>query len=215
MPTLRYALEPNGPKRLELAWEGQYRNFVVKLDDQVIGQVAGQKALSAGHTLPLPDGSSLTLKTTGSALANELRVLRNGQPVPGSASDPTVRLRNTYQIIFFIAGVNLVLGLLGGLLRPDILRQLGVGWGTFMLGAVYLLLGLLVRQRRLLALVLTLVFYGLETVMGQLVPLLSGSGQNVAGLLVSALFLWGLYQGLPAIRQLRRTEAPAGSTGAS
>ena len=32
MPKLHYALEPNAPKRLELAWESHYRDFVVKLD---------------------------------------------------------------------------------------------------------------------------------------------------------------------------------------
>ena len=202
MPVLRYPLEPDGSKRLELAWEGQYEKFTIKLDGHVVGQVPSRQALAAGHSLPLPDGSTLTLKTAGTALANELRVLRDGRPVPGSASDPAMRLRNTYQFIFFIAGVNLVLGALAGL-GVDFLAQLGLGWGSAVIGAVYLVLGLMVRLRSLLALLLTLLLYGLETIMAVAVPLLTTSGPNVTALLVRAVVLWFLFQGVPAIRQLQ------------
>ena len=30
MPTLRYALEPNGPQRLELSWPRAYNNVTIK-----------------------------------------------------------------------------------------------------------------------------------------------------------------------------------------
>jgi hypothetical protein len=209
MPTLRYALEENGPRQLELSWEGQYQQFTVKLDDQVVGQVPDRKALLAGHRLPLPDGSTLELRTVGTALANELRVLRNGRPVPGSASDPALRLRTAYQLIFFIAAVNLLGGLVAGLLRVEFLTQLGLGWGSLIFGAVYLALGLLVRQRSAFALIMTVALYGFETIMGLLVPVLITSRPNVAGLIVRLTFLWVLLQGFPALRQLRQVETPA------
>lgn len=211
MPTLRYPLDANGPKRLELAWEGYYRNFTVKLDDQLISQVSGPQALSAGRTLALPDGSTLLLRSSGVPLFNELRVWRNGQPLPGSAADPALRLRNTYQIILLIAGLNLVLGLLAGLLRVPVLVQLGFSWGSFILGALYLVLGLLVRQQSFVALLLTLLLYGLETAMSVAIPLLTGSGQNLVALVARLIILYFLILGLGALRQLSRAPAAPAS----
>jgi hypothetical protein len=35
----------------------------------------------------------------------------NGQPIPGSASDPQTKVKNAYGMVYFVAGLNLVLGL--------------------------------------------------------------------------------------------------------
>ncbi len=211
MPTLRYALDTNGPKRLLLSWEGQYRDFTIKLDDQVVGQGLGAKELAAGHTLALPDGSTLHLQTAGVPLVNELRVQRNGRPLPGSATDPASRVKAAWQVIFLIAGLNLVLGLIAAVFSVNFLLQLGLGWGSVILGLLYLGLGLLVQRYSLFALLMALVLFGVETVLQLFVPVLTGSGPNVAGLLVRALVLFVLAQGLPALRHLRRAgdHAPA------
>ncbi len=206
MPKLHYALESGGPKRLELAWEGLYRNFTVKLDSAVIGPVVDAAALAAGHSLTLPDGSSLVLQTQGSRLVNELRVRRDGQPLPGSATDPAQRVRLASQLILLIAGLDLGLGLLAEVLSLEALRQIGFGWGSFILGLLYLGLGLLtLRQRSIAALVMALFLFSLETVFRLLVPLLTGSLPNVLELIVRAIVLFVLAQGIPALRHLHQT----------
>jgi hypothetical protein len=215
MATLRYALEENGPRRLELSWEGQYQNFTVKLDNQPVGRVADHKALAAGQRLALPDGSTLEVRTVGTALANELRVLRDGRPLPGSASDPRLRLRNSYQLLFLIAGVNLAAGFLAGVLRVTFLVELGFSGGSFVLGVVYLVLGLLVRQRSAVGLALALSLYGLEAAMGLVVPLFTGGSPNLVALAVRLLFLWVLGLAFPALRQLRQAEPAAPTTKAA
>lgn len=212
MPTLRYALEPNGPKRLELAWEGAYDQFTIKLDEQEIGRVPDRKALAAGHQFPLPDGSTLMVRAAGTALANELRVLRNGQPLPGSATDPEIRLRNVYQVLYLIGGINVALGLLAGL-GVAAVTGLGFTAGSAILGVVYLGLGGRVSGRSRLALALAVLLYGLETLMGVLVPLLSTSGPNVVGLLLRGLVLWYLLQGFGPLRQLREAGLPPAAPG--
>jgi hypothetical protein len=215
MATLRYALEENGPRRLELSWEGQYQNFTVTLDNQLVGRVADHKALAAGQRLALPDGSTLEVRTVGTALANELRVLRDGRPLPGSASDPRLRLRNSYQLLFLIAGVNLVAGFLAGVLQVTFLLQLGFSGGSFVLGVAYLVLGLLVRQRSAVGLALALSLYGLEAAMGLVVPLFAGGRPNLVALAVRLLFLWVLGLGFPALRQLRQAERDASTAQAA
>jgi hypothetical protein len=208
MPNLRYALEAGGPKCLELTWEGLYRNFTVKLDNAVIGPVVDAAALAAGHSVTLPDGTTLLLQTEGSRLVNELRVRRDGQPLPASATDPARRVRLAGQLMLVIAGLDLGLGLLAEVLRLDALRQLGFGWGSFILGLLYLGLGLLtLRQRSLAALLMALFLYSLETAFQFLVPLLTGTLPNFLVLIVRALVLFTLAQGIPALRHLRQSEA--------
>ena len=94
MPSQAYALKEGGPKRLQISWEGFWKNAIVQLDDEIIGTLATRKQLSAGHEFLLPDGSSLNLQLVRTLTAYELHVLRDGQPLPGSASAPESRVRS-------------------------------------------------------------------------------------------------------------------------
>jgi len=57
MPTKRFPLEPGGPDRLEIEWEGSFKNFTVSLDGVVLGSFEDYKALKAGRSFPLEEGS--------------------------------------------------------------------------------------------------------------------------------------------------------------
>src|SRR5690349_9384101 len=94
MPKQTFALEAGGEKRLEVSWGGMFKNTTVSLDGNSIGVIPDQKALLAGQEFRLPDGSTIKVQLVRSFISTELRVFRNGQPLPGSASDPLTRLKN-------------------------------------------------------------------------------------------------------------------------
>src|SRR5262245_6582271 len=94
MPSLNLALEAGGPKRLRLAWNGVWNDLTVHFDEQPVATVPGPKELKEGRCSRLPDGSDLTVQLAKNLTAQELRVLRDGQPVPGSSSDPARRVRD-------------------------------------------------------------------------------------------------------------------------
>ena len=73
--------------------------------------------------------------------------MRDGEPLPGSSSDPQTRYKNAYLIVYFIAGLNLLLGVLASLFNVALLQQLGIGFGSILLGFVYLLLGFFVQKK--------------------------------------------------------------------
>ena len=104
MPTKKYAMEKGEPKRLEISWKGiwKIKNFTVHLDGNNIGLIANRKELKAGREFALIDGSILKVQLVKKLLSAELQVLRDDQPLPGSASDPGQRLRVAYGIVFFI-----------------------------------------------------------------------------------------------------------------
>ena len=105
IPKQSYSLEEKGPKRLEVSWKGIWKKFTVTLDGNVIGTMEGQKEINKGREYPLPDGSLLKVQLVQKLAAVELQVLRNGKPLPGSASDPEQRFKTAYQIIFFISQI--------------------------------------------------------------------------------------------------------------
>ncbi|MGZ3461319.1 MAG: hypothetical protein ACXU86_22745, partial [Archangium sp.] len=105
MAKTQLALEAGGPKRLALSWGMAWKNFQVTLDGQQVGTVSGgQKELKEGVEFRLPDGSLLHIQLDRSFTNTELRVLRNGVPVPGSASDPAQRVKNGAYLLYLLAG---------------------------------------------------------------------------------------------------------------
>lgn len=150
MPTARYALERGGEKSLALSFEGRnWKNTEVRLDGELLGSFPDKKAFAAGRTFPLPDGSVLHAQF----LDRMPVLLRNGVPVPGSATDPAHVLNVSCQMLYFAAGLNAVLGLIAWVLPWDYLRSLSYGPISIAVGLVLLVLGLLAQRRSRVALI--------------------------------------------------------------
>jgi hypothetical protein len=126
MPKQILALEEGGPPRLTLAWEGDYmRQFTVSLDGEIIGRIeGGQSGLREENRLHLPDGSLLTIQLIHSFFVfDDLHVLRDGSPLPGSAGDPRRNVTATVRTTFYTGLFFLVFGL-AALFGVPVLRSL-------------------------------------------------------------------------------------------
>ncbi len=200
MPKMMYALEPDGPKCLEISWKMMWKDLTIRLDDQVIGVISNQKQLSAGQQFALPDGSVLSVKLVQKFSGTELQVLRHGQPLPGSASDPETRLKNAYGIVFFIAGLNLFLGLITWLFQIEFLQDIGIGFYSIAFGLVFLVLGFFIKRRSAVALIIAVVIFVLDALLG----LLAGGASSVTALLVRVILITPMVQGVGAIRALKQ-----------
>ena len=211
MPVLRYALDPHGPRCQELAWEGQYDKFTIRLDEQVVGPVPSRQALAAGHRLLLPDGSTLIIKRVFGDRPNQVPSLRDGRLLPGLPSGLVTTLRRSYQFILLAACFHLAFGGVG-LFSP---ARSGLAWVNVVLGAVYLGPGLLVRGRSVIVLILALVVLSLDTVSYQLVSRFTTGQTHRSILLLRILMLAALLPGVRAIRQLHLAAAalPAPKAG--
>src|SRR5690242_1086047 len=100
------------------------------MDGNVVGVVPGQRELKAGSDVRLMDGSTLRVQLVRGLLSQEVRVLRDGIPLPGSASDPAQRLKTAYGILFFLGALNVLLGLVAEVAQVDFLLAIGVGVGS-------------------------------------------------------------------------------------
>ncbi len=209
MPTKKYAMEKGEPKRLEISWKGiwKIKNFTVHLDGNNIGLIANRKELKAGREFALIDGSILKVQLVKKLLSAELRVLRDGQPLPGSASDPGQRLRVAYGIVFFIGGVTIGLGLITELLQVGFLQQVGFGFDSIIYGGFFLLLGFFVKRRSMLALGIAVGLFVLDGILSVVLFAQQGGTPPVGVIVARIILLIPMIRGFGAIRALKRGAA--------
>ena len=105
-------MEKDGPKRLEMSWGGFWKDFTVKLDGVAVLTANGSSELKAGRSARLPDGSTLEVRLETGFGKNGLAVTRNGQPLPGSSTDPESLVKVAGAVVYVLAGLNFLFGVI-------------------------------------------------------------------------------------------------------
>ncbi|MGO8999487.1 MAG: hypothetical protein ACLQVI_39685 [Polyangiaceae bacterium] len=106
-----YPFEHGGPERVELRWGASFREVRVLFDGTEVAVVERSKIPREGASVPLPDGSVLSLRLRG-VLGIEL--LRDGTHLPGSDLEPRKLLRNAAILMVLAAAADGVLdGVIG------------------------------------------------------------------------------------------------------
>ncbi|MBL1176653.1 hypothetical protein [Pantanalinema sp. GBBB05] len=209
MPKRKFSLQEKGPKRLELSWGFSWKNMVIRLDGAEIGKIANQKDLKAGQEFALKDGSKLSVRLIQiQGLFPDLEVLLNGKPVPNSATDPKRQLANAYGSIYFIAGGNLLIGIIGIALIATGSQNEFFNITTVLVfllfGALYLLLGFLVWKRFSSALWVAIALFVLDTVLSLADAVGSSNSRFPVGAIIfRTILLLLMIQGFGAIRSLK------------
>jgi hypothetical protein len=122
-----FALDPGAPRRLTVTYPANLANAEVLLDGQKVLAFASKEEFQRGTTCKLPDGSILTVRFgpiegVPVPILKGVHVIRNGQPVPGSAADPVPK----WAWVFMIACALIPVITLGGAL-PALIGFGGVG----------------------------------------------------------------------------------------
>jgi hypothetical protein len=107
MPKIKFALESDGPERLEVKWKGGW--FYVEGDAEVLldGVLVGtipHAELGAGKEFRLPDDSSLRVRIVDGTTW----VSRDGKSLV-TIAHPQRELKSEYNTFFFMAALNLVM----------------------------------------------------------------------------------------------------------
>lgn len=204
MPKQNFKLGAADPRQVQVEWKGMWKNVAVSLDGQQLGVIPDSAALKAGQTFKLPDGSALEVKLV-TGLQAGLRLTHDGAPVPGSAGDPATKLAQARGIVWFIGGLTLVLGVVAEVARVPFLRQIGIGWESAVIGAVFLVLGYFVGKRSMVALALAMVLLVVDMALTLMES--SQAGRAPTGALgVRIFFLIMMAQGFKAIREIKAAE---------
>lgn len=178
----KYALEFGGDKSLEISigtfiWQ---RETKVRLNGNLIGAYPDLKDLEEEQVLQLPDETTLRLQFVKTFLGRGFRALRNDQPLPGSYPDPTTtRFTEAFAIIYSFAVLNIVLGFIALIFQMqgikyisgeqadgvEVLQMPGFSNISFAIGFIFLVLGFFTQRRSLLAPIIAMMIFGLESVL--------------------------------------------------
>ena len=205
MPSQKFALEQGGNKRLEISWKGLWKSITSRMDYLLFGVIPNQKELREGREFKLLDGTALHIQLVQGLASSELRVLRDGAPLPGTGSDPRMRLKQAYGVLYFIGALNLLAGALAGLFRIQFLQELGFGWISAGFGIIFLLLAFLVQKQSLVALWTAILLFCVDILLSLL-----GGGFTVPNLLMRILFLILMIGGIRAIKDLKEERNNSG-----
>lgn len=124
MPSRKFSLVAGGTKNIEMSWSGNWKNVSIQMDGREIGTIPDKQTLNMGQQFALPDGSRLAVRLKQSAFSPALEVTRDGRPLPGSDSDPEQQIKTAAQIIWLIAGFNIILGVITLVAKIDFLQQI-------------------------------------------------------------------------------------------
>lgn len=163
----RYAFEKGQSKNLEISWKYDWKLekiFTIRLDGEEINPIENQYNRRNGWEFLLQDGSRLKVKL--SRFFRQLEVYRNGEPLPGSATDPSYQLAEVYKFILAWSAMLIASGILKMVLRGNNSAKPGYGLDLIAVGVFLLILGFLVRSKSLAALITviaTFILLGLQS----------------------------------------------------
>lgn len=185
MPSKTFPLSESS--NVVLQWRGMWKDFTVTVDGHELGRMNGQREVSRGGTWTLANGSVLSVRLA-TGMAGGLEVALDGTPLPGSSSDPKTAMRTAAGIVFFLAGLNIVLGIVAELVPVELLLAMGLGWVTVGIGAVFAVLGLATHRGSVVALWIAIALFTLDGVLGLYATLEMG-GSPPVGALVFRVFI--------------------------
>jgi hypothetical protein len=205
MANLRFAFEPGGEARVGVAFEGAFKDVAVSVDGRRVGAFADGKALRRGARFALADGSTLEVKLAQMPFP-ELRILRDGVPLPGSATDPAQLVRTAGNFVVAIGAISAVLGLAAAALDVGFLRNHGFGLLSMLVSVAFAALGVPAGRGSLPALAAAVALYVIDGAFGLVQAAQSaeaGSAPPVFVPIARILFLIPMLRGVPAAMALR------------
>jgi hypothetical protein len=106
-------------------------------------------------------------------------------------------------MVYFVAGLNLVLGFVSLLFNVEFLQQIGIGFGSIIFGLVFLVLGFFVQRKSAVALILTIVVFALDGILGVFLAASQGYNPGIGGIIARIFLLIPMVQGVGAIKTLK------------
>jgi hypothetical protein len=203
MPKQVFTVKKGAGQQVEIEWKGRWKDVVVRFAGQDIGGFADFNELKTGKSFKTPGGGNLSIQYNASTFSQGLEASYDGEPLGGAANDPETRWRNAFYMAIGLGVLNLALGAIALLLKVDFLRAIGIGEFSILFGLALLSLGFWARQgRSTIALVLAVIIFGGDGLLGFFALAASGMNVNPGGLVVRFFLLLPILQGIPATMEL-------------
>lgn len=210
MPTKTYHLDDTRTDAITTSWGFFYRNFTVQYAGTVLSPINPEVTIAQGRQYRLPNGRIFSAQHKKNTYPQELELLVDGQPIPGSGTHPHERIKQAWYILLVIGVLNIGLGLFTEFGQLEALRELGLGWGAVVEGAAFVTLGWLGYSRRSVpALTIAFVLLILDVIVSIGSAVTSSHSPAIGGLFMRVFFCLVVFRGMKAARQLREESTAA------
>ncbi len=206
MPSAKFALEPGGEKRLVVSWSGFWKNIRVLFDDEEIGSFTGKAELGQGKSFTLPDRSVVQIKFNQGFGYAEWQVTRNGVPLPGASGNPAEQVKAAGYILYFIAGLNGLLGLISLVFNSETLQSVGIGGQSLVAALIYGVLGFFTLKRSKVALILGIVLFALDGLVTLALTTGSRGTPPMGGVIMRVFLLIPMIRAVKAMNELKQPD---------
>jgi len=121
--------------------------------------------------------------------------------------------KTVYRVIYFIGALNFVLGIVSYFFKINILQENSFGFVSAFAGLIYLLLGYFVKRKSITALTLTIIIYGIDSLLLVLILLFSAKSTDNSFMIANYLryivimrfiFIQPMFKGVTAIKHLKK-----------
>jgi hypothetical protein len=234
----KYAIEPCGPKRLEIITDVSWRKAKILFDGAIVRTISSKREFLTSQEFQLPDGSFLRIKLTKVMFSYyQIQVWRNGEPLH-NFEQFTGPLFKVTKAASAIGGVGLfpilwvIVVVLLGLVSPKLLtistEEIPYIVSIVMWGVLFLVLAFFSNKHSLIALFLATAIYLLDAILGTLLygsialGLINSRGAlefivlvlylpwGIGFLVFHIIFLVPMIQGCFALMSVKRKEDSTG-----
>ena len=209
MPTKTFYLDDARTDAISANWGFfLYRNLTVRYAGNILPAIDPEAKIAQGRHYRLPDGRIFSIQLKTNSYPQELEILIDGQPVPGSSTHPNERIKQAWYVLLGLGVLNIGLGLFTEFGHVEVLRELGLGWGSLVEGVAFAALGWLGYYRRSVpALTIALVLLVLDGIVSIGSAVATSHNPALGGLFMRVLFCLIVFRGMKAVRQQRQEAA--------
>lgn len=212
MPTKIYYLDAARTDAITAEWGFfLYRNFTVHYAGALLPAINPEAKIAQGRQYRLPDGRIFSVQLKENNYPQALELLIDGQPVPGSSTHPQEQTKQAWYLLLVLGVLNIGLGLFTEFGQVEVLRELGLGWGSLVEGVAFVALGWLGYYRRSgPAFTIAFVLLVLDGIVSIGSAVATSHSPALGGLFMRIFFCLIVFRGMKAARQLRDEEAMIG-----
>lgn len=196
MPSKKYFLDDTKTNQIQLIWKGAYRETQVLYNDQPMATLTRDE-ITAGKSIPLPDGRNLDLKLDVGFFA-ALNVKIDGRHVPGTQGDPVYQLKQIFYLFIFLGILNIGLGLFFALADLRIDNVAEIGYTQVAIGAVYILLGYFISKGNMLSLIVAAILMFADLVMA---AMYSAQTKSTAPIILKVMIMIFILRGFKYMKE--------------
>ncbi|HRE88036.1 MAG TPA: hypothetical protein PK095_02760 [Myxococcota bacterium] len=206
MAKQKFHLDTAKTQEILVQWKGIWKEVTVSHNGTTLGEpIPNMAELKKGRDYALPDGRTLNVKFEAGLAKNRLELKVDGRPVAGSGGDPKVQLKLAAGVIWFIAGLSILLGVLG-MTGVKFIEQMGIGWPSVAVGVVMGVLAFFTAKKSQAALGVAIGIFAIDTVLTLMAGIDAGGRVPTTGIIVRVFLFIAMFQGFAAIKKVKEEE---------